>query len=92
MKNIVKIYNEILTEEQEGSEEISNWNNLEMKLKKQLALKEEAYIRKKIKKWVQDLKKQAENQIPLIADSEDEKEKKEGEQHEDSLNELKEVI
>ena len=92
MKNIVKIYNEILNEEKEGSQKISNWNNLEMKLKKKLALKEEEYIRKKIKKWVQDLKKQEENQIPLIADSEDEKEKKEGEEHEDSLNELKEVI
>ena len=75
MKNIVKIYNEILNEEQEASEEFSDWNNLEMRLKKKLALKEEAYIRKKIKKWVQDLKKQEENQIALITDSEDEKEK-----------------
>ena len=83
MKNIVKIYNEILNEEKEASEKISNWNNLEMKLKKQLALKDEAYIRKKIKKWVQDLKKQEENQIPQIADSKDEKEKEEGEEHED---------
>ena len=82
MKNIVKIYNEILNEEQEASEEISNWNNLEMKLKNKLALKEETYIRKKIKKWVQDLKKQEEIQIPYIADSKDEKE--EGEEHKDS--------
>ena len=84
MKNIVKIYNEILNEEKEGSQKISNWNNLEMKLKKKLALKEEAYIRKKIKNWVQDLKKKEQNQIALIVDSEGEKEKEEGEEHKDS--------